>query len=55
VCAVTLLTLFILGAVKEKIAEEPWLKGGLVMLGQGIMAGGVAYFIGQYAEVQAGA
>ena len=45
-CIATLLTLFCLGFVKNKIAEQPPLCGGLVMLLQGAGAGAFSYWIG---------
>ena len=47
-CVVSLFTLFLLGAVKNKIADQNWLKGGGMMMGQGCVAGLVSYGIGSY-------
>jgi len=46
VIIVTIITLFLLGAVKNKIAEQGWVQGGLMMAGQGAVAGALSYAIG---------
>lgn len=53
-CAVTILTFFILGAVKNTITENnPWL-GGLQMAFQGFCAGSISYLIGSVVADQLG-
>ena len=42
----TVTTLFILGAVKAKLTQSNWVKSGLFVTGNGVLAAGASYLIG---------
>ena len=46
--ALTLGTLFVVGALRSLVTELPWWRGGLEMLSVGSVAAGVAYTVGAF-------
>ena len=53
-CVITGMALFALGAVKGKITRQGWIKSGALMLLNGTLATGCAYFIGWALEAALG-
>ena len=44
----TVVTLFIMGVTKAKLTSNPFfLRSGLLMVANGTIAGGMAYFVGE--------
>ncbi len=46
--ALTLLTLFGVGALRSLVTRAGWLKSGLEMLALGVVASGLAYGVGAF-------
>lgn len=47
-CVLTVISLFVLGAIKSKFSTKPWWRGGLEIMTMGSFTAATAYFIGWF-------
>lgn len=47
-CVLTVISLFILGAIKSQFSVKPWWRGGLEIMTMGTFTAATAYFIGWF-------